>query len=129
MDKRKLDYVPLESSLASDYVWKIQTDLRIWSDSLEFKPERFLTTHKNVDVRGQNFELLPFGSGRIVCLGISFALQMVHLALAGFLHMYDISIPSNAKVDMTETVGLTYNKATPLEVLIKPHLHLPSFMD
>ena len=110
-------------------VWKIQTDPRIWSDPLEFKPERFLTTHKNVDVRGQNFELLPFGSGRRVCPGISFALQMVHLALASFLHMYDISIPSDAKVDMTETVGLTNNKATPLEVLIKPRLHLPSFMD
>ena len=70
-----------------------------------------------------------FGSGRRACLGISFALQMVHLALASFLHMYDISIPSDAKVDMTETVCLTNNKATPLEVLIKPRLHVPSFMD
>ncbi|KAL0017276.1 hypothetical protein SO802_004345 [Lithocarpus litseifolius] len=110
-------------------VWKIQTDPCIWSDPLEFKPERFLTTHKNVDVRGQNFELLPFGSGRRVCPGISFALQMVHLALASFLHVYDISTPLDAKVDMTETIGLTNNKATPLEVLIKPRLHLPSFMD
>ncbi|KAF3945984.1 hypothetical protein CMV_027699 [Castanea mollissima] len=99
-------------------------DPRIWSDPLEFKPERFLTTHKTVDVRVQNFELLPFGSGRRACPGISFALQMVQLALASFLHMYDISIPSDAKVDMTETVGLTNNKATPLEVLIKPRLHL-----
>ncbi|KAL0017280.1 hypothetical protein SO802_004349 [Lithocarpus litseifolius] len=46
-----------------------------------------------------------------------------------FQARYDISIPSDAKVDMTETVGLTNNKATPLEVLIKPRLHLPSFMD
>ncbi|KAK4557216.1 hypothetical protein RGQ29_007114 [Quercus rubra] len=121
-------HVPKGTRLITN-VWKIQTDPRIWSDPLEFKPERFLTTHKNVDVRGQNFELLPFGSGRRVCPGISFALQMVHLALASFLHMYDISIPSDAKVDMTETVGLTNNKATPLEVLIKPRLHLPSFMD
>ncbi|XP_030932470.1 cytochrome P450 82A3-like [Quercus lobata] len=57
-------------------IWKIQTDPRIWSDPLEFKPERFLTTHKNVDVRGQNFELLPFGSGRRECPGISFGLHM-----------------------------------------------------
>ena len=55
--------------------------------------------------------------------------QMVQLALASFLHMYDISIPLDAKVNMTETVCLTNNKATPLEVLIKPCLHLPSFMD
>ena len=135
-------HVPKGTRLITN-VWKIQTDLRMWSDPLKFKPERFLTTHKNVDVRGQNFELLPSGSSRRVCPGISFALQMVHLALASFLQMYDISIPfyqkkkkkndisipSNAKVDTTETVGLTNNKATPLEVLIKPRLHLPSFMD
>ncbi|KAB1220489.1 Cytochrome P450 82A3 [Morella rubra] len=30
----------------------------------EFRPERFLTTHLDVDVRGQHFELIPFGSGR-----------------------------------------------------------------
>ncbi|XP_050267313.1 cytochrome P450 82A3-like isoform X5 [Quercus robur] len=82
-------HVPKGTQLITN-VWKIQTDPRIWSDPLEFKPERFLTIHKNVDVRGQNFELLPFGSGRRVCPGISFALQMVHLALASFLHMYDI---------------------------------------
>ena len=54
---------------------------------------------------------------------------MVPLALASFLHVYDISMPLDAKVDMTETIGLTNHKATPLEVLIKPRLHLPSFMD
>nr|POE57998.1 cytochrome p450 82a3 [Quercus suber] len=51
------------------------------------------------------------------------------IALASFLHVYDISMPLDAKVDMTETTGLTNHKATPLEVLIKPRLHLPSFMD
>jgi hypothetical protein len=31
---------------------------------MNFEPERFLTTHKDVDVRDQHFELIPFGSGR-----------------------------------------------------------------
>ncbi|KAF3957069.1 hypothetical protein CMV_017878 [Castanea mollissima] len=121
-------HVPKGTQLITN-LWKIQTDPRIWPDPLKFKPERFLTTHRNVDVRSQNFELLPFGSGRRACLGISFALQMVPLALASFLHVYDISMPSDAKVDMTETIGLTNHKATSLEVLIKPRLHPPSFMD
>jgi hypothetical protein len=47
---------------------------------------------------------------------------MVNLALASFLHMYDISTPLNAPVDMTESLGLTNMKATPLEVLITPLL-------
>ena len=114
-------HVPKGTRLITN-IWKIHIDPRIWSDPLAFEPERFLTTHKDVDLRGKSFELIPFGSGRRVCPGISFGLQMVHLALASFLHMYDISTPSNAPVDMTESPGLTNLKATPLEVLITPRL-------
>jgi cytochrome P450 len=67
-------------------VWKIQTVQRVWFGPLAFEPERFLTTQKDVDVRGRHFELIPFGSGRRVC------------------------------------PRLTNLKATPLEVLITPHL-------
>ena len=54
---------------------------------------------------------------------------MLHLALASFLDMFEISNSSNAQVDMTESIGLNNSKATPLEVLITPRLHLPIFMD
>ncbi|CBI32516.3 unnamed protein product, partial [Vitis vinifera] len=58
-------------------LWKLYKNPRIWSDPLEFQPERFLTKHVDLDVRGQNFEFLPFGSGRRVCPGISFALEFL----------------------------------------------------
>ncbi|CAK8533664.1 unnamed protein product [Lathyrus sativus] len=104
-------------------LWKIQTDSNVWPDPLEFKPERFLTTHKDVDVRGKYFELLPFGSGRRMCPGISFGLQMVHYTLASFLHSFDILSPTTSElIDMTEKFGLTNSKSTPLEVLVKPRL-------
>ncbi|MED6208390.1 hypothetical protein PIB30_044580 [Stylosanthes scabra] len=103
-------------------IWKIQTDPTIWSDPLDFKPERFLTTHRDTDVKGQHFELLPFGSGRRICPGMSFALQMVHFALARFLHSFEILKPSDEPIDMTGILGLSYAKATPLEILIKPCL-------
>ena len=103
-------------------LWKIHTDPSIWSDPLEFKPERFLTTHKDVDVKGHHFELLPFGSGRRMCPGMSFALHMVHFTLASFLHSFEILNPSAEPVDMTGTLGLTNVKATPLEILLKPRL-------
>ncbi|KAK3223179.1 hypothetical protein Dsin_010204 [Dipteronia sinensis] len=44
--------------------WKIQPEDRVWPDLDRFRPKRFLTSHKDIDVRGQNFELIPFGSGR-----------------------------------------------------------------
>ncbi|XP_062010994.1 cytochrome P450 CYP82D47-like [Rosa rugosa] len=114
-------HVPKGTRLITN-LWKIQTDPRIWSDPLEFKPERFLTTHKTTDVRGQHFELIPFGSGRRVCPGLSFGLQTVQFTLASFLHAFKIWTPSNGPVDMSESSGLTNIKATPLEVLIKPRL-------
>ncbi|KAL5704970.1 hypothetical protein ACHQM5_023325 [Ranunculus cassubicifolius] len=101
---------------------KIQRDPRIWPDPNEFQPERFLTRQANMDVRGQHFELIPFGSGRRSCPGISFALQVVHLVLARLLQGFDFETPTDAPVDMTETAGLTNIKATPLEVLITPRL-------
>ncbi|TKY50304.1 Cytochrome P450 82A4 [Spatholobus suberectus] len=109
-------------------IWKIHTDLNLWSNPLEFKPERFLTTHKNIDVTGHHFELLPFGGGRRICPGISFGLQTIHLTLASLLHSFEILYPSTEPLDMTETFGLTNTKATPLVVLIKPNLS-PSYYE
>ncbi|VVA18696.1 PREDICTED: cytochrome P450 [Prunus dulcis] len=103
-------------------LWKIQTDPRVWADPMEFKPERFLTTHKDVDVRGQQFELMPFGTGRRVCPGISLGLQTTLLTLASFLHSFEVTTRGNAAVDMTGSPGLTNRKLTPLDVLIKPRL-------
>ncbi|KAL9312966.1 hypothetical protein ACSQ67_018418 [Phaseolus vulgaris] len=102
--------------------WKLQRDPRIWSNPLEFQPERFLNTHRSVDLKGQHFEFLPFGGGRRLCPGISFGLQMTHLALASFLQAFEITTPSNAQVDMSATFGLTIMKTTPLQVLLTPAL-------
>ncbi|XP_047152891.1 cytochrome P450 CYP82D47-like [Vigna umbellata] len=103
-------------------IWKLHRDPRIWSNPLEFEPERFLSSHKSVDLKGQHFELLPFGGGRRLCPGISFGLQMTHLALASLLQAFEITTPSNAQVDMSATFGLTNMKTTPLQVLVRPAL-------
>ncbi|KAI9117201.1 hypothetical protein K1719_011367 [Acacia pycnantha] len=40
-----------------------------WSDPLEFNPERFLPGGEKADedVRGNDFEVIPFGAGRRIC--------------------------------------------------------------
>lgn len=104
-------------------MWKIQRDPKVWRDDpLEFRPERFLTTHKHIDVKGHHFELIPFGGGRRICPGINFALRMLHLVLANLLHAFELSTPSTEQVDMTESAGLTNIKATPLQLLVAPRL-------
>ncbi|XP_015934305.1 xanthotoxin 5-hydroxylase CYP82C4 [Arachis duranensis] len=115
-------HVPAGTRLVVN-LWKIHRDPRVWKDPCSFQPERFLTSHHAaIDVRGQNFELIPFGSGRRSCPGMSFALQVLHLTLARLLHAFDFATISNEPVDMTESPGLTIPKATPLEILITPRL-------
>ncbi|KAL5571724.1 hypothetical protein UlMin_021321 [Ulmus minor] len=103
-------------------VSKLHRDQRVWSDPDEFKPERFLTDHKDIDLRGHNFEFIPFGSGRRICPGISFALQAMQLTLANLLQGFDLTTPFDEPVDMLETIGLTNLKAMPLDVLLNPRL-------
>nr|GMD28547.1 cytochrome P450 CYP82D47-like [Ipomoea batatas] len=102
----------------------IQRDPKFWSDPNAFKPERFLTEHKEVDVRGNHFDLLPFGSGRRMCPGVSLGLQSVQLGLASVIHGFDIRRSLDEKIDMTEAAGLSVTKATPLEALLTPRLPL-----
>ncbi|XP_043704005.1 cytochrome P450 CYP82D47-like [Telopea speciosissima] len=104
-------------------MWKLHRDPQVWgSDPHEFKPERFLTTHSHVDFMGQNFEFIPFGSGIRSCPGIAFAKQILHLTLARLLQGFNFETPSQEPVDMTEGLGITMPKATPLHILLTPRL-------
>lgn len=114
-------HIPAGTRLLAN-LWKIHRDPSIWSDPDEFRPERFLTTHKDVDVKGQHFELIPFGSGRRICPGISFGLQFMQFTLASLIQGFEFATMSDEPVDMTESIGLTNLKATPLEVLVAPCL-------
>nr|ASW21051.1 cytochrome P450 CYP82D1.2 [Scutellaria baicalensis] len=100
-------------------LWKLHRDPRVWSDdALEFKPQRFFD--KKVEVKGQDFELMPFGGGRRMCPGSNLGMHMVHFVLANILQAFDITTGST--VDMTESVGLTNMKATPLDAILTPRL-------
>ncbi|PIN20786.1 Cytochrome P450 CYP2 subfamily [Handroanthus impetiginosus] len=104
-------------------LWKIQRDPHVYSENAsEFIPERFLETHQNLDVKGSNFEFIPFGAGRRICPGLSFGQEMLHLALANLLQGFELSTVADEPVDMTESLGMTNSKATPLDVLVAPRL-------
>ncbi|KAJ9181460.1 hypothetical protein P3X46_009588 [Hevea brasiliensis] len=100
--------------------WAIGRDPDTWEDPLSFKPERFLGS--DIDYRGQHFELLPFGSGRRICVGFPLAHRMLHLALASLLHSFDWELGSNSApetIDMKERVAFTVRKLTPLKAIPK----------
>jgi len=114
-------HVPAGTRLLTN-LSKLQRDPMLYSDPLEFRPERFLSTHKDVDVKGQHYELIPFGAGRRMCPGISFGLQLMQITLATLLHGFDIVTPDGGPVDMVEISGMTNIKASPLQVILSPRL-------
>ena len=121
-------YIPAGTRLLVNAA-KLHRDPKVWSDPCEFRPERFLTTHQNFDVRGQNFEFIPFGSGRRMCPGISFALQIMQLTLATLLHGFEIKTLSDQPIDMKVADGFTNLKALPLDVLLTPRLPIQVYQN
>ncbi|XP_059668462.1 cytochrome P450 93A3-like [Cornus florida] len=102
-------------------VWALGRDPNHWENPLEFHPERFVDDQEGsgknqLDVRGQHFHLLPFGSGRRGCPGTSLALQVVQTSLATMIQCFEWKVGDggNGTVDMEEGPGLTLPRAHPL---------------
>ncbi|XP_015579428.3 LOW QUALITY PROTEIN: flavonoid 3'-monooxygenase CYP75B137-like [Ricinus communis] len=95
-------------------VWEIQRNPDAWNDPLEFQPDRFLKEAGKSDYWGNDFNFLPFGSGRRVCAGIPLADRMVKHALATLLHSFDWKLEEGTELDLTEKFGIVLKKMTPL---------------
>jgi flavonoid 3'-monooxygenase len=111
-------------------VWGIARDPALWPDPLVFRPARFLPggSHANVDVKGGDFGLIPFGAGRRICAGLSWGLRMVTLTSATLVHAFGLELPAGQSVDklsMEEAFTLLLQRAVPLMVHLVPRL-LPS---
>ncbi|XP_058108613.1 trimethyltridecatetraene synthase-like [Magnolia sinica] len=104
-------------------VWTIGRDPTIWDTPNEFQPERFIGLA--IDVKGHDFELLPFGSGRRMCPGYSLGLKVIQLTLANLLHGFQWKLPGKMmpeELNMDEIFGLSTPKKDPLVVMAEPRL-------
>ncbi|XP_051144130.1 cytochrome P450 76T24-like [Andrographis paniculata] len=96
--------------------WAIGRDTSVWQDADKFLPERFLD--KDIDFRGQHFELIPFGGGRRICVGMPLAHRMIHMMLASLVKDYEWKLEEGImEVGMEEKFGLTLQKAIPLRIV------------
>ncbi|CAA6658524.1 unnamed protein product [Spirodela intermedia] len=114
--------IPADTGIAIN-VWAIGRDPNQWENPLEFRPERFTAKGQSfgIDVRGQHYHFLPFGSGRRRCPGLSLALQLIHTTLANVIHCFDLSVEGEV-VDMTEGYGATLSRVHPLVCTPKARL-------
>ncbi|KAK2980949.1 hypothetical protein RJ640_025098, partial [Escallonia rubra] len=105
--------------------WAIARDPATWKNPLEFRPERFL--EDDVDMKGHDFRLLPFGAGRRVCPGAQLAINLVTSMLGHSLHHFSWEPPEGVKpeeIEMTENPGVVTYMRTPLQAIATPRLPL-----
>ncbi|KAK7350658.1 hypothetical protein VNO77_09514 [Canavalia gladiata] len=106
--------------------WAIQRDPEFWENPEEFLPERF--ENNEVTFTGQDFQFIPFGSGRRKCPGMAFGLASVEYVLANLLYWFDWKLSKSREpdqdLDMSEKYGLTVNKKVPLYLEPIPHVNL-----
>ncbi|XP_054801147.1 cytochrome P450 71D8-like [Prosopis cineraria] len=102
--------------------WAIGRDPEYWRDAERFLPERFQGT--SIDYKGSNFEYIPFGAGRRMCPGSSFALPSIELTLACLLYHFNWELPDGMKpedLDMSEVFGVTVAKKNNIYLIPTPH--------
>jgi cytochrome P450 len=118
--------IPAKTALFIN-AWAIGRDPAAWDAPEEFRPERFLCAAaagqaQAVDLRGTDYQLLPFGAGRRMCPGINSALPVLELALASLLRHFDWELPGGARpaeLDMVEAPGLSTPPRAPLVLVPK----------
>ncbi|CAJ2669498.1 unnamed protein product [Trifolium pratense] len=116
------NYMIPKNSLIFVNTWSICRNPKYWDNPLKFDPERFLqnSTDSYIDVRGQNFSLLPFGSGARMCPGINLTMRLVPALLGAIIQCFDFHVldskgqimkGGDIAIDVNERPGLTAPRA------------------
>ncbi|CAD5123236.1 DgyrCDS11594 [Dimorphilus gyrociliatus] len=79
-------------------IWGLHHDETIWGDPENFRPERFLDDNDRVLTAEHRFRkcLLPFGTGRRVCVGKNLANNRLFLFLCSMLQRFEFN-PEDGK--------------------------------
>jgi cytochrome P450 len=92
-------------------------DPTVWENPNMFMPQRFLEC--DINYKGNNFELMPFGVGKRICPGLSLAHRVVHLIVASLLCNFEWTLDDGLKsedMNKEEQFGLTLKRVQPLRV-------------
>ncbi|XP_020148474.1 4-hydroxyphenylacetaldehyde oxime monooxygenase [Aegilops tauschii subsp. strangulata] len=96
--------------------WAIGRDPASWPDNPEeFNPERFEANE--IDFKGEHPQMLPFGTGRRICPGISMGMATVEFTLANMLCCFQWALPDGMvpqDVCMEEEGKINFHRKTPL---------------
>ncbi|KAL3650896.1 hypothetical protein CASFOL_007299 [Castilleja foliolosa] len=102
--------IPVKTRVSVN-IWAMGRDPEYWPEPESFKPERFESN--SIDFLGNNYEYLPFGTGRRICPGINFALANIEFPLANLLYHFDWTMPKGMgpdDIDMSEAEGIAVSR-------------------
>ncbi|KAK6158029.1 hypothetical protein DH2020_005343 [Rehmannia glutinosa] len=119
-----VDLMREEDNKASLGKVQLKALLLAWDNPSEFRPERFFGNNGKWDFSGNNFNYIPFGSGRRICAGLPLAEIMVRYILASLLHSFEWRLPDGEKLDMSDKLFMTLRKRIPLSAIPAPRLSI-----
>nr|XP_043637495.1 cytochrome P450 71A1-like [Erigeron canadensis] len=97
-------------------VWAVGRDPKYWEKPEEFNPDRFIGS--NIDYKGSYFELIPFGSGRRGCPGMSMGATTIEVALSNLLYSFDWQVPeAKMEIDTLMSPGTVTHKKNALQLV------------
>ncbi|XP_054793183.1 cytochrome P450 71D10-like [Prosopis cineraria] len=100
--------------------WAIGRDPKYWKKPERFEPKRFLDTMVDYNFKGSSFEYIPFGAGRRICPGVTFAIPVIELSLSNLLYHFDWKLPQGMKpedLNMDESFGSTVKRKNDLNLV------------
>ncbi|KAJ9565286.1 hypothetical protein OSB04_001252 [Centaurea solstitialis] len=95
-------------------IWSIGRNPKYWESPLEFKPHRFIqgdSLKSPIDIRGQSFQLLPFGTGRRGCPGMNLAMRELPVVIANLIQCFEWNVDGKQILNMDEQGGMTAPRA------------------
>ncbi|KAH0987846.1 hypothetical protein GBA52_015023 [Prunus armeniaca] len=107
-------------------------DPELWDNPDDFRPESFLSPEEKADgemnqneTRGQNFQYVPFGSGRRRCPGSNLATILLNTSIAAMVQCFDWKVGdgNEGKVNMQVGAGMSLPMAHPLILLPVDHFN------
>ncbi|KAJ4871180.1 hypothetical protein Rs2_47193 [Raphanus sativus] len=103
--------IPKDSKIFIN-VWAIHRNPDVWENPLEFNPSRFLD--QSYDFNGNDFNYIPFGSGRRICVGMAMGERVVLYNIATLLHSFDWKLPQGEILKIEEKCGISLKLKNPL---------------